>query len=489
MKVAIFGCLHGMLDEMYKSVQSAECHHKTTIDFIIVCGDCQTIRHFDDLKCLSVPDKYKKVGDFHQYYSGAKKIPKLTIFVGGNHEASNYLMTLPYGGWVCDNFYYLGYAGVIRYKGFRIAGISGIYNRSNCNRGRYERMPLDEQSIKSVYHTRRLDVFRLQILSQNAQEKNPIDIMISHDWPARVYNHGNVEQLLRFKPAFRQDVQSREGLGNPLTETLIKQLKPKRWFAAHLHCKFYAKIVHDKATQNCTEFLSLSKVGFGNFMEILDIDPVGEYDNADNELYYDEEWLTILRKTINLEINSRNNVFCPMIDDDRGKVYVPTSTDIEETIDLMNKTGGFRIPRNFQMWEPVIYHRPHGVQPSLDCNRVRDHGPNNQTKLLTDRLELSKLNESNLKKPEPESSTSKQEPEVIDIEQEISVEQRVKSEVKTEIKSETNIKQESGLMQRSVKVEKEESYEPTIKKQAMHDSSVVDEDGCLPFYIDTRGEK
>jgi len=32
----------------------------------------------------------------------------LTIFIGGNHEASNYLQELPYGGWVAHNIYYLG---------------------------------------------------------------------------------------------------------------------------------------------------------------------------------------------------------------------------------------------------------------------------------------------------------------------------------------------------------------------------------------------
>ena len=50
-----------------------------------------------------------------QYYSGEKVAPVLTIFVGGNHEASNYLQELPYGGWVAPNIYYLGYAGRIFY--------------------------------------------------------------------------------------------------------------------------------------------------------------------------------------------------------------------------------------------------------------------------------------------------------------------------------------------------------------------------------------
>jgi len=43
-----------------------------------------------------------------RYYSGEKTAPVLTIFIGGNHEASNYLQELPYGGWVAPNIYYLG---------------------------------------------------------------------------------------------------------------------------------------------------------------------------------------------------------------------------------------------------------------------------------------------------------------------------------------------------------------------------------------------
>ena len=43
-----------------------------------------------------------------RYYSGEKVAPILTVFIGGNHEASNYLQELPYGGWVAKNIYYLG---------------------------------------------------------------------------------------------------------------------------------------------------------------------------------------------------------------------------------------------------------------------------------------------------------------------------------------------------------------------------------------------
>ena len=45
---------------------------------------------------------------FFRYYSGEKTAPVLTVFIGGNHEASNYLQELPYGGWVAPKIYYMG---------------------------------------------------------------------------------------------------------------------------------------------------------------------------------------------------------------------------------------------------------------------------------------------------------------------------------------------------------------------------------------------
>lgn len=54
---------------------------------------------------------------YSRYYNGEKTAPILTVFIGGNHEASNYLQELPYGGWVAPNIYYLGYAGVINIAG------------------------------------------------------------------------------------------------------------------------------------------------------------------------------------------------------------------------------------------------------------------------------------------------------------------------------------------------------------------------------------
>jgi len=54
----------------------------------------QAVRNNADLVCIAMPEKYRRLGDFAAYYNGTKVASVLTIFIGGNHEASNYLREL-----------------------------------------------------------------------------------------------------------------------------------------------------------------------------------------------------------------------------------------------------------------------------------------------------------------------------------------------------------------------------------------------------------
>lgn len=112
MRVAVEGCAHGELDQIYRVLSELE-GESGQIDLLICCGDFQAIRNKGDLDSLNVPERYRKIGDFKDYWEGTKKAPILTIFIGGNHEASNFMLDLYYGGWVCENIYYLGHSGVI----------------------------------------------------------------------------------------------------------------------------------------------------------------------------------------------------------------------------------------------------------------------------------------------------------------------------------------------------------------------------------------
>lgn len=265
------GCVHGELDKIYATIAAADEASQRRTDLVILCGDVQALRNAADLASLAVPDKYKRLGDFQRYYAGAVRAPYLTLLIGGNHEGSGYLDELALGGWVAPNMYFLGHAGVVRVAGLTIAGLSGIYKDHDFEKGRFERAPYTPSTVRSAYHVRRFDVDRLSLLAGVAHVTP--DILLTHDWPASITRYGDRERLFATKPFFRSDAQQGQ-LGNPYTDALGEKLRPRYWFAAHLHVKFPARIdwtqvpplpTHDwRPDTRQTEFLALGKCSRAN---------------------------------------------------------------------------------------------------------------------------------------------------------------------------------------------------------------------------------
>ena len=264
-RIAVEGCSHGELEIIYDRLMDHERTSGNPVDLLICCGDFQSLRNPSDFNSTSIPPKYQQLGGFCKYYSGEKVAPVLTIFIGGNHEASQPLRELYYGGWVAPNIYYLGACGVVNYRGLRIGGISGIWKSWDYTMGHYETMPLDQRSVKTIYHVRNVDVERAKLLGKpSVNKKNeceaksttsaevskqPMDVFVSHDWPLGIEQHGNLNYLLRKKPFFRQEID-RNDLGSPPNREILDVLKPKYWFSAHLHIGFHATVVHNKNNNN-----------------------------------------------------------------------------------------------------------------------------------------------------------------------------------------------------------------------------------------------
>ncbi|CAM8928981.1 unnamed protein product [Rhodiola kirilowii] len=216
------------------------------------------------------------MGTFWKYYSGEAVAPIPTIFIGGNHEASNYLWELYYGGWAAPNIYFLGFSGVVKFGNIRIGSLSGIYNERHYHLGHYERPPYNESDIRSIYHVREYAVHKLM------QIKEHIDIFLSHDWPIGITDHGNKSELLRYKSYFKEEIDNRT-LGSKAASQLLKKLQPSYWFSAHLHCQFAALVQHGEGGPS-TKFLALDKcLPRRKFLQVIEI----ESEPGPHKIHYD----------------------------------------------------------------------------------------------------------------------------------------------------------------------------------------------------------
>ncbi|GFE54894.1 Ser Thr phosphatase family protein [Babesia ovis] len=288
MHVAVEGCVHGDLDLIYAKIKEKEEADNIKVEILLCCGDFQAVRNENDLEDLACPPKYKEYHDFRDYYSGKKVAPLLTIFVGGNHEAPAFLKDLYYGGWVAKNIYYIGHSGVVNFNGLRIAGLSGIYDSKDYRKGFFETVPFNESTKRSAYHVREFDIKKLSLVEK------PVDIFLSHDWPQGIERYGDLETLIKRKRHLEPDIE-RGKLGNPHTWELLGKLRPRYWFAAHLHVKFEAIVQHGEES---TYFLALDKPlprrQFIDFMFISPVKPQKRKQDEEANLCYDVEWLSIV---------------------------------------------------------------------------------------------------------------------------------------------------------------------------------------------------
>lgn len=320
--IAVVGCTHGELHSIYTTLETMRERHGVSVDALLCCGDFQSTRTIADLQSLNCPARYKCLSSFAHYHSGAATAPILTLYIGGNHECSNMHLSLPYGGFVAPNIYYLGFANTVRVNGWSVGGMSGIYSARDAMMGHGERMPLNDSDIRSVYHCRAIHSHQLSLLPS-------LDILLSHDWPTNIAKHGNTAALLRRKPFLAGEIND-GSLGNPLCEQLIAKLRPRYCFAAHMHVKFAAIVNHhdrDSATVidsgstsdggggdgssssrgsdvRQTKFLALDKVlPNKEFLQIISLVP-DDYDadaDVDSDsgvtFEYDIDWLHIVKAT------------------------------------------------------------------------------------------------------------------------------------------------------------------------------------------------
>ncbi|CAE7475977.1 dbr1, partial [Symbiodinium sp. CCMP2456] len=344
----VLGCCHGELDRVYETVRRLE-RQSIGIDLLICCGDFMSVRNEQDLDHVCMPQQHRErqdMKDFSKYYTGRVEAPVTTIFVGGRNEAANLLREHYFGGWVAPRIYYLGCAGVVRIGPLRIAGISGNFVASDYFRGRHECPPFTEEYKRSAVHAREYDAARLEKLQE------PIDIVVSYDWPRGIWKFGNYEKMCE-QPDLGENVKREmEGntLGSPAAMELLKKLRPLFWFSSSLQAKFPALVPHGDGT--FTRFLALDRCRTGReYMQVLDIDPrcptamqalprpswlkTPALPRLPVPLCYDAEWLAVQK--VNHETLDSNNFWLMSISFSWQPAKAKLAAATREDVDWVKK--------------------------------------------------------------------------------------------------------------------------------------------------------
>lgn len=268
---------------------------------------------------------------------------------------------------MAPNIYYLGYAGVVNYKGIRIGGVSGLYVEADYHKGHFELPPYDKNTIRSVSRCREQEMFRLKQLS------GAIDIMLSHNWPRNIADYANEEELDKFWTSYGYCKANRKianffSFGSPPCRELLQKLKPKYWFSGSKIRKFVSIVPHEDKTK--TTFMSASHY---KMPLTIDVD-VDETDSS--RLQYDLEWLTILYLTKHLTNISSTPSLMPSPGDSSVRWNFEPTTQEKESV-LIKFDKNLEIPENFESTTDTYGpKRP----------RIRKPVLNPQTTLLCDRL-------------------------------------------------------------------------------------------------------
>lgn len=232
LRAAVFGDVHGRQDLMYIAALDWQERHKKSIDVILQVGDFETIRNEDDLTYYFAPKKYHKISEIADYCNGRAKVPILTVFIGGNHEAWGVLADKHQGGYICPKVRYLGRSGTITLNGVTIGGLTGIFSPKKYKTRLSAKPEYDWQ------YYREEDV-------ENLRGKK-LDILLLHDW-VRPFSAISVEE------SHVPDSLRNDSCPTP-TLHLIESCQPEYVFMGHMHRAYVRGRIRTSRIYGLTEF-------------------------------------------------------------------------------------------------------------------------------------------------------------------------------------------------------------------------------------------
>lgn len=66
MKIAVEGCAHGELENIYDTIEFIQKKDNIKVDLLICCGDFQATRNLNDLNTMAIPKKFHDICTFYK---------------------------------------------------------------------------------------------------------------------------------------------------------------------------------------------------------------------------------------------------------------------------------------------------------------------------------------------------------------------------------------------------------------------------------------
>ena len=214
---AAVGDVHGNMHLMVKLLNDWETKTNKQLAFVLQVGDFEPHRYEADLTTTPGPKKYRKLGDFADFYTGKAVFPWSIWFIAGNHEPYGFLEQMPQGGQVTNNCYYLGRVGTVTLSGLKIVGVSGIYDPERFQKQRPDVSLISQSSNKKYVGFTEAEINQAITFSS-------ADILLLHDWPS-----GIISPREAAKFGWSNEV------GNEYASLLVESLKPKLVLCGHMH--------------------------------------------------------------------------------------------------------------------------------------------------------------------------------------------------------------------------------------------------------------